>query len=238
MKIYTRLKKNTHAHLEGLWVDSMVELTDLGFAKGVIFETILSTYNSDGTPNAAPMGTSMQDAQHLILNIFNSSETSRNLKANKCGVINITSDIELFYKTTFKEANSNGKLPSEWFEKAQTVNAPKLRLADATIEVSVAGIETASEEKTKAFLNVKRIIAVNSYPQVYNRAMALTLEAIIHATRVKEFANSPHEEERVGKLLEMIKNSGEIVNRVAPNSAYSLVMADLMKRINSWRNRQ
>jgi hypothetical protein len=216
----------------------MAQLTDLGFAKGVIFETILSTYNGNGAPNAAPMGVTMQDPQNLTFNLFNSSATSHNLKANKCGVINLTSNIEIFYKTAFKEANPNGKLPPEWFEKAQTVNAPKLCLADATVEVSVAGMEPIGEEKTKVFLNVERINVVQSYPKVYNRAMALTLEAIIHATRVKAFANIAQEKERVGKLLEMIKNSDEIVNRVAPNSAYSMVMADLMKRIDSWRNRQ
>jgi hypothetical protein len=111
-------------------------------------------------------------------------------------------------------------------------------LADATVEVSVAGMEPIGEEKTKVFLNVEHVDTVKSYPQVYNRAMALTLEAIIHATRVKAFTNIAQEKERVGKLLEMIKNSDEIVNRVAPNSAYSMVMADLMKRIDSWRNRQ
>jgi hypothetical protein len=216
----------------------MAQLTDLGFAKGVIFETILSTYNGNGAPNAAPMGITMQDPQNLTFNLFNSSATSRNLKVNKCGVINLISNIEIFYKTTFKEANPNGKLPPEWFEKAQTVNAPKLCLADATVEVSVAGMESIGEEKTKVSLNVERINVLQSYPKVYNRAMALTLEAIIHATRVKAFTNIAQEKERVGKLLEMIKNSNEIVNRVAPNSAYSMVMADLMKRIDSWRNRQ
>lgn len=216
----------------------MVQLTDLGFMKGVIFETILSTYNSDGTPNAAPMGITMQDSQKLTFNLFDSSATNRNLKANKCGVINLTSNIELFYKTAFKEANPNGKLPADWFEKAQTVNAPKLRLADATVEVSVTGMEPFGEEKNRVFLNVEQINVVKIYPKVYNRAMALTLEAIIHATRVKAFISRPQEKERVGKLLEMIKNSDEIVNRVAPNSAYSTIMADLTKRIDSWRNRQ
>lgn len=216
----------------------MAQLTALGFVKGVIFETILSTYNSDGTPNAAPMGITMQNPKRLTFNLFNSSATSRNLKANKCGVTNLTTDIEFFYKTAFKEANPNGKLPPEWFEKAQTVNAPKLRLADATVEVSVAGMEPFGEETNRVFLNVERIDVVQNYPKVYNRAMALTLEAIIHATRVKAFTNNDHKKERVGKLLEMIKNSDEIVNRVAPNSAYSMVMADLMKRIDSWRNKQ
>lgn len=219
------------------WVGLMANLTDLGFVKGVIFETIVSTYNLAGTPNAAPMGVIMQDQQSISLNLFNSSSTSRNLKANKCGVINLTSNIEFFYKSTFKEANPDGKLPQEWFEKAEPVNAPKLRLADATIDVSVVNMEPVGAEKTKFSFNVERINAAKMCPQVYCRAMSLTLEAIIHATRVKTFINDEKQQKNVSKLLEMIENSNDVVNRVAPNSAYSAVMADLTKRIESWRNK-
>ncbi len=66
--------------------------------------------------------------------------------------------------------------------------------------------------------------------------MSLTLEAIIHATRVKAFGNDEKEQAQVNKLLEMIGNCNDVVNRVAPDSPYSNVMADLMKRIDSWRN--
>jgi hypothetical protein len=215
----------------------MAKLTDLGLVKGVIFETIVSTYNRVGTPNAAPMGAIMQDPQTISLSLFNSSSTSRNLNANRCAVINITSDIEVFYKTTFKEANPNGKLSDEWFEKAEAVNAPKLRLADATVDVSVIHMAPIGAEKTKFSFNVERINAAKMCPQVYCRAMSLTLEAIIYATRVKAFINDEKQQKNVSKLLEMIENSNDVVNRVAPNSTYSAVMADLMKRIDSWRNK-
>jgi len=215
----------------------MAKLTDLGFSKGAIFETILSTYNQDGTPNAAPMGTTMQNPQTISLNIFNSSQTSRNLKANKCAVITLTSNIELFYKTAFKEANPNGKLPQEWFEKAETVNAPKLRLADAIIEITEVGMEPNGVEKTKFSCNIEQIITEKMCPQVYCRAMPLTLEAIIHASRVKVFVNDEKQKKNVNKLLGIIDNCNDMVNRTAPNSAYSAVMDDLMKRIDSWRTR-
>lgn len=219
------------------WVGLMANLTDLGFVKGVIFETIVSTYNLDGTPNAAPMGVIMRDPKSISLNLFNSSSTSRNLKANKCGVINLTSNIEVFYRTTFKEANPDGKLPQEWFEKAEALNAPKLRLADVTIDVIVVSIEPIGAEKTKFSCSIGRINAAKMCPQVYCRAMPLTLEAIIHATRVKAFINDEKQQKNVSNLLETIENSNDIVNRVAPNSTYSAVMADLMKRIDSWRNK-
>ncbi len=92
----------------------------------------------------------MEDEQHLIINLFNSSTTYSNIKANRCAVVNLTSNIEVFYKTAFKEANPDGKLPQEWFEKAKAVNAPKLRFADATIDVSVTDMTPIGAEKTRA----------------------------------------------------------------------------------------
>ncbi len=237
VKIYTRLKHNTHDPLTVSWDGSMVKLIDLGFMKGMIFETIVSTFNSDGSPNAAPMGSITQDNQTITLNLFNSSQTQKNLQANGCGVINLTGDIGIFYKTAFKEANPNGKLPKEWFMNAEAVNAPKLRMADATVDFSVASMKPISPDKTKASCKVERISTTQQYPQAYCRAMSATLEAIIHATRVEAFANDKGKQQQVGQLLAIIQNCNDVVNRTAPNSRYSNVMADLMKRIDSWKSK-
>jgi len=210
------------------------KLTDLGFLKGVIAECIVSTYNVDGSPNAAPMGVIMEDKQHLIVNLFNPSTTYINIKANRCAVVNLTSNIEVFYKTAFKEANPDGKMPQEWFEQAKAINAPKLRSADATIDVSVTGMTPIDAEKTRVLCNVELVQAKRKFPQVHCRAMDATLEAIIHATHVKALVNEDKEQKRVRELLKKISHCDEVVDRVAPNSAYSLVMADLMKRISSW----
>ena len=213
------------------------KLTDLGFLKGVIAECIVSTYNVDRKPDAAPMGVIMEDEQHLIVNLFNSSTTCSNIKANGCAVVNLTSNIEVFYKTAFKEANPNGKLPQEWFKKAKTVNAPKLRFADAAIDVSVTEMTPIGTEKTRAMCNVELVQAKRKFPQVHCRAMDATLEAIIHATRVKAFLNDEGKQKKVSKLLAQIDNCDDVVSRVAPNSVYSIVMADLMKRIDLWRGK-
>ena len=214
----------------------MAKLTDLGFSNGIIFETLLSTFNPDGTAHAAPMGATMVNNQTISLNLYNSSQTCRNLKTNKYAVINLTNNVEIFYRTTFKEANTNGKLPQEWFEKKEAENAPYLHYADATVAIAVVEMEPAGAEKTRFSCKVKRIEAAKLYPQVYCRAEAATLEAILQATRVKLFINQKTKQEDVGRLLGLIQNSNDVVSRVAPNSAYSAVMADLMKRIDGWRN--
>jgi hypothetical protein len=212
-------------------------ITDLGFSKGIIFETIVSTFDAEGNPNAAPMGVLLEDEQTLGLNIFNSSLTSHNLKTSGCAVINLTSDIAIFYRSTFKEANPDGKLPLDWFEKTESVNAPKLRCADATVDVSVTRIQLAGLDTVNLQCKIEKVSATKDYPEPICRAMALTLEAIIHATRVKVFLADPSKQEEVNKLLGLIENCNGVVKRVAPKSTYSDVMADLTNRINHWRTK-
>ncbi|MBN1358372.1 DUF447 family protein [Candidatus Bathyarchaeota archaeon] len=215
----------------------MTGITDLGFAFGVIAETIVTTYNVNGQANAAPMGVTMENLQRLVLRIYASSQTYKNLKSKRCGVVNVTYDAELFYRTSFKETNPNGKLPQEWFEKAETVDAPRLQAAHAHIEVTVANIKQLDAERAEVLCDVKLVQAANVLPKAYCRALFATVEAIVHATRVEAFINHEDREKREQalKLLETIKECNDVVNRVAPNSRYSEIMADLNQRIDSWR---
>lgn len=210
----------------------MADLADLGFKVGVISEAIVTTYNADGSANAAPMGLKLVDEQHLSMNIFNTSSTCQNLKTKKAAVINITADIEVYYKSALKEANSI--LPTEWFANAETVDAPKLRTADATVELSVEK-EEFSADRTLFVCKVQRLSAQKVFPQVYCRAFPLTVEAITHATRVKAFARDPGKQEEVAKLTRAIRDCAAIVERVAPDSQYTRVFVDLLQRIDTWR---
>jgi hypothetical protein len=215
----------------------MTEITDLGFSEGVIVETVVSTYNVDGQPNAAPMGAIMTSPQRLVLRIYTSSLTYKNLQSKRCAVVNVTSDPEVFYRTAFKEANPKGRMPQEWFEKAETVDAPRLRTADALIEVTVADIRPFDAERAEVLCDVELVKASSVLPKVYCRALFATIEAIIHATRVKTFMihGDRQKREQALKLLEMIRECHDVVNRVAPNSRYSEIMADLNQRVDSWR---
>ena len=131
-----------------------------------------------------------------------------------------------------------GRIPHEWFEKAEKVDAPRLRMAEAIIEVSVADITLFSNEKAEASCDIKLVKASKTLPKVYCRALFATIEAIIHATRVKVFlTGNKQEREQALKLVETIENCYDIVNRVAPNSQYSEIMADLTRMVDSWRNK-
>jgi hypothetical protein len=215
----------------------MTNLYDLGFLKDTIGETIVSTYSADGQPTAAPMGVVIESNERLLIRPYISSLTYRNLQAKRCAVVNLTSNPELFYLTAFKEANPDGKLSPELFEKAETVDAPRLRTTDAFVEVLVAETGSFNSERAEFLCNVKLVKASKALPKVYCRAQFATIEAIIHATRIKPFLRGDkQEQERAFRLLELVEICSDIVNRTAPNSRYSEIMADLTQRINLWRN--
>jgi hypothetical protein len=215
----------------------MTSLTDLGFSKRAIAETVVSTYSADGQPNAAPMGVTMENSQRMTFRIYTSALTYRNLQAKRCAVVNVTSDPEVFYRTAFKEANPNGKLPLDWFGKAETVDAPSLRGTEGHIEVAVADTVPFDAERAKVSCDVKRISASAVLPKGYCRAVFATIEAIVHATRVKVFLTHRDEKKREQalKLIETIKGYRELVDRVAPNSRSAEIMADLTQRAEQWR---
>jgi len=209
----------------------MATLADLGFCQNTICETILCTYNADGSPNAAPMGATMKDSQQVTLTIFNSATTLQNLKTTKAGTLNLTRNIDVYYKSALKDET----LPTEWFEKSNAVNAPKLKQADATLDVEIEGFEALDELRTRANCMVKQADAVKVYPQSYCRAMPAVIEAVIHATRIKVLSGDKKEQAHVAKLLNLIQNCNDVVNRSAPNSHYAELMANLQTKIDSWR---
>jgi hypothetical protein len=212
----------------------MVSLNDLGFFIRETVETIVSTYSEDGQPNAAPMGVVMENEEHVIIKLFNSSQTYKNLQEKRSAVINITTDVELFYRTAFKEANPNGTLSNKLFEKAEIVEAPKLRTSDAAIEILIETLSPINFEKTQATCYVRFIKSTNSPPKAYSRALSATVEAIVHATRIKVFFNN-NQKEKVPKLLSIINDCRNTVQKTAPNSRYSEIIEDIMKRIEIWK---
>ncbi|MDR2203727.1 MAG: DUF447 family protein [Nitrososphaerota archaeon] len=211
----------------------MVALVDLGFSKDAVYEIIVCTYNQDGTSNAAPMGVVMQDFQHVLLTIYNSATTLKNLQIHRLATLNLTGDIDIFFQTALKDIS----LPMDWFKKSDKIGAPQLKQADATIDVTVQDFVPLDNQRTIVISKVQQITALTCYPQSYCRAKFAVLEAIIHATRVKAFINIEKEQAYVAKLVDLIQNCAEVVNRSAPHSHYAKLMIDLQKKIDTWGKR-
>ena len=192
------------------------------------------------------MGVSMIDDGHVSINFYNSSQTFANVKANRAAVLNLTSNIDIYYRSAFKDANPEGKLPEDWFTVGGSVKAPLLWSADATVAVTLDALDTLDFDRTRGIFKVHKInLSVDedqryyvSYPKVYCRAFGATVEAIIHATRVVALSGIKTEQKHVLNLLGQIDVCNDVVSRTAPNSPYSAIIADLMKRVGGFRGQR
>ena len=139
-------------------MSTLRSLFDLGFIKNTIFESIVSTYNKEGTPNAAPMGIMTEDMNQLIMRPYTQSNTYKNLILHRYAVLNITSNPVIYYKTAIKENNLDNLVSDEWFEKSSFIYAPKIKNADAYIEVKIVDFEDIDKdiEGLKELLNGRR----------------------------------------------------------------------------------
>jgi len=209
-------------------------LFDLGFHKGSIYETIITTFDSKNRPHAAPMGTTVTSASNLILRPFIDTETFKNLRARGCGVLNVTSDPRMFHRTALKNERWVGKPPKTWFESAKKVDAPRLSSSDSYVEFSVSSIST-DELRSIARCKVVHTEFTERKVAPYCRGTFVAVESIIHATRARELIKSRPREAR--KLIELIRYYGELVDRVAPGSNEAKIVHDILTHMGNLRNR-
>ncbi|MEJ2272727.1 MAG: DUF447 family protein [Candidatus Bathyarchaeota archaeon] len=180
----------------------MINLTDLGFQQNMIGETIVTTFDSKRNPNAAPMGVVVEGTEQLLIRPYLTSSTFQNLRKNGYAVVNLTSDPRIFYKTAFKDKNLDKMKFVFLFEEAETIDAPRLKIADAVIEVSVAKQDLFNSERAEILCNIKYVKTSNILPTVYCRAQFATIEAIIYSTRIEAFINGNDQQERL--LIQII----------------------------------
>lgn len=199
-------------------------LANLNLEPNFIYETIVTTYNPENNlPNAAPMGVRFLNDQKAVISPFLTTQTYKNLANLRCGVINFTYDLELFFESTF--SSRQPKLPEKDFLKAAKINAPRLIHTAAWVEVL---LEDIKQEKSRATM-IGTIVNwnVTTIPfQPLNRGYYLVLESIIHATRIIAYRD---DKQRVQALQELIQQYSEIVEKVAPGGKYT----QLMKRIRA-----
>jgi hypothetical protein len=204
----------------------MTDLSKLGFQPNMIAETLVSTYTVDGLPNAAPMGVIRKSRESVLIRPYVKTLTYQNLRSQRCAVVNITDDPDLFYRTAFKEANPGGKLPLEWFERAKLVNAPRLKMADAFLEVNVKQMKRRGS-RAEVVCDVKLVELSNLTVKPYCRAHFAAIESVIHATRVKEFLKSGKSAE-ANALLKLIEHYRDITSRVYPGSSDARIIESLL----------
>jgi hypothetical protein len=211
-----------------------MKLRRMKIINNCVYETIISSYGPDKKPNAAPFGVIFKNSKVFHISLYKGSTTLNNLVFSKCGVVNITHDIELFYRTSFKEDYEDITVKESLFQKAESVNAPLIASADFNLEFT---IDEVKEESFKTFM-VCRIVKIkentNAIVQPCTRGFFATLESIIHSTRIKYFFKEGKNAE-AEKLIKLIGHYREVAKRVSPNSIYVKIIEKLMRRFDTWR---
>ena len=207
-----------------------VALGTLGMRNKHIYETIVSTYDSNRKPTVAPMGIVVIGRERFLIRPFKATATFRNLLAAKCGVVNVTSSPEMFYRTTFKREGPHLKIPSNRFRPGKAVQAPRVRSAEAHIEFTVSRLEEESEDRARLTCKVQTIESRRMFPQAYCRANFALIECIIHSTRIGPYLSDGRvgEAEELKHLVDYYK---DLTQRVAPGSSEVQMIANVVRRI-------
>ncbi len=141
----------------------------------MIVESIVTTLDSTGTPNFAPMGVEWGEDE-IILKPFLDTTTFRNLRATGAAVINLTDDVTLFARAVIAEA----RFPTI---PAERVPGVVLDAACSFREVTVRSIDATPPRARIVTMVVHR--GVRREFIGFNRARHAVLEAAILATRTQ-----------------------------------------------------
>jgi hypothetical protein len=204
-------------------------LNSIGFNINCIGETILTTWNSDGSINAAPMGVIKIDENHLEVRPYKSSQTFLNLIKNPKACVNITNNPELFLVTAFKKENLLD------FSHPTFRSDLSIEQADASIFLEKIESRNISNERISFIAEVSSIDILKKVPAVMNRGKAQAVEAIIYATRIEHLLKNKN-------LLKaeayIIKFNGcrKVIERVSSvGSPEAKVLEVLEILIENWR---
>jgi len=199
-------------------LDSKHLLRRVGLKVGHIYEGIVCTWNPDNTPNAAPMGITPLRGGKVAIRPYTDTATYRNLLRTGCATINFCSDLLLYYFSALKFLK--GERLKGMFKRSDTIDSPELRKADVVLSVSVERIIGEGEKRALfecLILSIKGPKVKRVEP--YSRAPHALMECVIHATRIRPYAESDLNEAK--RLLALIEHHRSVISRVAKHSKYA-----------------
>jgi uncharacterized protein len=144
----------------------------------MILEGIVTSMDSTGRVNVAPMGPIVDESMStLILRPFQTSRTYANLKQHPSGVFHVVDDVMLLAQSAIGRLD---KLPE--FRDAQSVSGKIIQSACRAYEFEIDELDD-SDERTRI---VARVVHCETLREFFgfNRAKHAVLETAILATRI------------------------------------------------------
>ena len=144
----------------------------------MIIEGVVTSQNSEGVLNIAPMGPIVDESLTWFrLRPFQTSTTFRNLQATRCGVFHVVDDVLLI-----AQAALNQLPPSVPTRSAISVSGQVLEGACRWFEFQVESLDT-SQARSEIQCRVVQTGTIRDFFG-FNRAKHAVLEATILATRL------------------------------------------------------
>ncbi|NYB26887.1 MAG: DUF447 family protein [Methanobacteriaceae archaeon] len=186
----------------------MLDLHSISMRRGMLYETIITTVNSDKTPNAAPIGVICKDKDEIVVYLHEGSRTIKNIKNNGTFVVNILKDPLVFVESTM------GNLSPEYFLEFNDNYA--IQEADAYFLAKVYDLKDIErkdqfgiDKSSIIRADVEGIVKNKDCVEPLNRAMYGVVEALVYLTR-KDMVSG--ETEKLYNLR--MKEISRIVNKV------------------------
>ena len=140
----------------------------------MIYETVITTMNPDGSVHIAPMGIRHENDKYLIAP-FKPSRTLDNLVHSGVAVINATADVQVFA----------GCLTGRYdWPVVDAITVPCKRLAAALFHVEVR-VENQADDELRPVFTCRPLHSESHAPfKGFNRAQAAVVEAAILVSRL------------------------------------------------------
>ncbi len=165
----------------------------------MIFETIVTSVNPDGSAHIAPFGIRERDGLVLI-SPFRPSRTLDNLLRNGCAVINATTDVRVF------AGSLTGR--SDWpVRRSTSIAGWVLQSALSHRELELVEVQE-HEQRPELTFRVKHQ-ALHAPFQGFNRAQAAVIEAAVLVSRLSMLPIEKIESEIKYLAIAMEKTAGE-----------------------------
>ena len=140
----------------------------------VIFETIVTTVNTEGRVHVAPMGVRYRGTQ-VVLMPFKPSTTHDNIAASGHAVLNIVIDTRVF-------AGSVTGRRSWPLQPAERIAGVRLNCALNHVELKLAELQ---DDPQRPVLRMARVFEASHAPYIgFNRAQAAVIEAAVLVSRL------------------------------------------------------
>lgn len=198
-----------------------MNIADMGFTPGRIMEAIVTTYNQDGSPNAAPIGIYPISSNKIQMDIHAPTDTRLNLLRTGACVVNVIFDPFLFIKCAVLgsgKGETENEIAGGEVLPAENVDAPILKDANAWIELKMQTHEEKTKKDMHGEMEFSRVICrvVNTtinkkFPIAINRGLFAAIEVAVARSRgmepdprhieIMERTLSPEEYKKIRELL-------------------------------------